>query len=97
MSPKYRLIRYDALNWAIQVWHDARAAVGGGKATKAGWAVPKAYYPNLRQAALALLDKVSREQGDITDPLAIMAAVSRSQRIVVDAVAAVESKDLVPA
>lgn len=57
---KYRIIKHNKLNWAIQEWQDEGAEITrgrhAGKATKGLWKIPKAFYPSIERAALDLID-----------------------------------------
>lgn len=57
---KYRIVKHNKLNWAIQEWQEEGAAITRGrhtgKATKGLWKIPKAFYPSIKRAALDLID-----------------------------------------
>lgn len=60
---KYRIIKHDKLNWAIQEYQEGGGEISrgryAGQEMTARWKAPKAFYPSLRSAALGLLDQAA--------------------------------------
>lgn len=60
---KYRIIKHDKFNWAIQEFQEGGGEVSRGryvgKEKQEKWKAPKSFYGSVRHAALALLDQAA--------------------------------------
>jgi hypothetical protein len=78
---KYRIIKHDKHNWAIQEFQEGGGEVSRGphvgKEKQEKWKAPKSFYPSVRHAAMGLLDQaagdalLSGEAASILDALKI--------------------------
>jgi hypothetical protein len=60
---KYRITHPDPYNWCIEEWQEGGAKIEKGRfqgeVTKAKWKAANEFYPTLREAAKALLNKAA--------------------------------------
>jgi hypothetical protein len=60
---KYRIIKHDKLNWAIQEFQEGGGEISrgryAGQEKQEKWKAPKSFHPSIRNAALALLDQAA--------------------------------------
>ena len=60
---KYRITHPDPYNWCIEEWQEGGELVSrgpyAGQAKQARWMAAALFYPTLRDAALALVDKAA--------------------------------------
>lgn len=55
MTNRYRIVRYDSMNWRLERWEAGGRPTNLGP-TREGWKGMESYHSNLKTAALALLD-----------------------------------------
>ena len=60
---KYRITHPDPFNWCIEEWQEGGAKIEKGRfqgeVTKAKWKAANEFYPTLKEAAKALLNKAA--------------------------------------
>lgn len=89
---KYRIIRHDKLNWAIEEWQAGGEIVSrgryAGQEMKACWKPAKAFYPTLERAALNLLDMAAGDSMEAGEAASILDAIKIAETRVRETLAA---------
>ena len=82
---KYRIIKHDKLNWAIEEWQAGGEIVSrgpyAGQAKVARWKPAKSFHSTLRHAALSLLDQATGDAlltGEAADILSAIKLAEQS-------------------
>lgn len=82
---KYRIVKHDKLNWAIQRFQEGGDEISrgryAGQEKQEKWMPPKSFYPTLRHAAKDLLDMAAGDallSGEATDILTAIQAAERT-------------------
>lgn len=90
-SMKYRINRADERNWTLDRWDEGGYTIDrgpkAGETKKPGWKV-LGYYPNIKSAAVAALDK---SVGDNLTGADIIAAIEAAEARVLEAVSSIEA------
>ena len=78
---KYRITHPDPFNWCIEEWQEGGAKIEKGRfqgeVTKAKWKAANEFYPTLKEAAKALINKaagdaiLNNETNDILEAIKI--------------------------
>ena len=83
---KYRITHPDPFNWCIEEWQEGGAKIEKGRfqgeVTKAKWKAANEFYPTLKEAAKALLNKAAGDailNNEIKD---ILEAINKAETIV---------------
>lgn len=80
---KYRIAHPDPLNWTIEEWQEGGQPISRGRytgqATIAKWKLPEAFYPTLKHAAIALIDKAAGDALLIGEATSILEAIKLAE------------------
>ena len=91
---KYRIIKHDKLNWAIQAFQagDGKVTRGlhVGKDKQEKWLPAKSFHPSVRNAALSLLDQAAGDALLAGEATSILEALKLAEARVLETLAAMQ-------
>lgn len=91
---KYRIIRHDKHNWAIQEFQEGGGEVSRGphvgKEKQEKWKPAKSFHPSVRNAALSLLDQAAGDALLSGEAISILDALKLAEERVLATLAAME-------
>lgn len=83
---KYRIAKPDPLNWTIEEFQEGGKVISrgphAGKLTEELWKPAKCFYPTLKLAALALIDKAAGDALLTGEATTILEAIQVAERSV---------------
>jgi hypothetical protein len=84
---KYRIVYLDPLNWGIEEWQEGGEKIEKGrhkdKLTSSKWKPANSFYPTLKDAAIALLDKVTGDKIAESEGISLLNAILAAEKNVI--------------
>lgn len=85
---KYRITHPDPMNWCIEEWQEGGDIVSRGKFAgqekQSKWKLPNAFFPTLKIAALALIDKAAGDALLAGEATSILSAIALAETRVLE-------------
>lgn len=83
---KYRIVYLDPLNWGIEEWQEGGEVIEKGrhkdKLTCSKWKPSNAFYPSLKDAAIALLDKVAGDNAAESESKSLIDCILNAEKTI---------------
>lgn len=91
---RYKISHPDPLNWCIEEWQAADGLVErgryAGQQKQARWKAPECFYPSLRIAAMALIDKAAGDALIVQEATNILEALKLAEQHVLATLAVMD-------
>jgi len=95
---KYRIVKHDKLNWAIQEHQEGGGEISrgpyAGQAMQEKWKPAKAFYPSLQRAALNLLDMAAGDTLEAGEAQSILDALRIAETRVLETLRAMTPEEV---